>query len=346
MSATYLPAVAATGFTVAFLHAAIPTHWLPFVLTARVQQWSHRKTLLVTTLAGCGHVLFTAVLGFLIAWLGIALNEKIARWFPWIAGGALIAFGLYYVVQQLRGRGHGHSHTSGGHSHDHGAVKRGPRGGLLMNLGHGFVEITVFETGVPPQFRLYFQDQRQQTSPVPAPATVTIETVRPDGARQTFDFRANGEYLASTTDIPEPHEFKVILQLSHGQHTYRHEVRFEEHDHAHNAQGGCDHGSAAVQPPSKLGDRAAIASLLMLLTFSPCEGFLPIYVSGVRYGWTGFFLLTLVLSVATVAGMVVFTGLTLAGMEKLKLASLEKYEGGILGGVLGLLGLLIILFEK
>ena len=77
-----------------------------------------------------------------------------------------------------------------------------------------------------------------------------------------------------------------------------------------------------------------------------CEGFLPVYVSGVRYGWSGFFLLTIILSVATVAGMVVFTWLTLAGMEKLRFGFLEKYEGGIMGALLCLLGMLIIIFEK
>ena len=97
--------IAVTGFSVAFFHAAIPTHWLPFVLTARVQKWSKARTLAVTTLAGCGHVLFTAVLGFLVAWGGIKLSDKIGGWFPWIAGGALIAFGLYYVIQQIRGKG-------------------------------------------------------------------------------------------------------------------------------------------------------------------------------------------------------------------------------------------------
>jgi len=44
--------------------------------------------------------------------------------------------------------------------------------------------------------------------------------------------------------------------------------------------------------------------------------------------------------------MVVFTWLTLAGVEKLKLRALEKFESGILGGVLCLLGVLIILFER
>jgi hypothetical protein len=43
--------------------------------------------------------------------------------------------------------------------------------------------------------------------------------------------------------------------------------------------------------------------------------------------------------------MIVFTWLTLAGMEKLKLKFIEQYESGVLGGLLMLLGVLIILFE-
>lgn len=350
MDSKIITTIAATGFSVAFFHAAIPTHWLPFVLTARVQRWSKSKTLLVTTLAGCGHVLFTAALGFLVAWCGIALSDKIGGWFPWIAGGALLAFGLYYVIQQFRGKGHGHSHLFGGHahhSHNHGEAEHGPRDGLLVNTGHGFIEITVFETGVPPQFRLFFYDENKQPRSVPKAEMVSLETVRPDGARQKISFRAEGDYLTSTTDIPEPHEFKAVLEVSHGNHSHCHEVQFEEHGHHEHGHdhGGCDHAAEATQPPPRQSDWAAIGSLLALLTFSPCEGFIPVYVSGVRYGWTGFFILTLILSVATVAGMVVFTWLTLAGMEKLKLQFLETYERGILGGLLCLLGILVIVFE-
>jgi ABC-type nickel/cobalt efflux system permease component RcnA len=243
MNDVFFTTIALTGFTVAFLHAAIPTHWFPFVLTARVQKWNRSKTLFVTALAGSGHVLFTAVLGFVVAWLGIALSDKYSGWFPWVAGGALVLFGLYYVIQQMRGKGHGHSHHFGGHSH--GSHEH-------SHDGHGLV------------------------------------------------------------------------------HTH--------HEH--------EHQDEEMPTPPKRSDRGAIASLLALLTFSPCEGFLPVYVSGVRYGWSGFFLLTLLLSVATVAGMVLFTWLTLTGMEKLKLRVLEKYESGIMGALLCLLGVLVIVFEK
>jgi nickel/cobalt exporter len=89
----------------------------------------------------------------------------------------------------------------------------------------------------------------------------------------------------------------------------------------------------------------AVGSLLALLTFSPCEGFLPVYLSGIRYGWFGFVFLSSILAVATVSGMVVFTWLTLAGIERLKLKALEKYEAMVLGGLLCVLGVLIILLE-
>src|SRR5687768_11845945 len=92
MQDTVLTTVAATGFTVAFFHAAIPTHWLPFVLVARARNWSRSKALAVTALAGIGHVLLTSLLGLIIAYLGFQLDERFGEVFPWLAGGLLIAF--------------------------------------------------------------------------------------------------------------------------------------------------------------------------------------------------------------------------------------------------------------
>src|SRR5204863_4363330 len=90
--------------------------------------------------------------------------------------------------------------------------------------------------------------------------------------------------------------------------------------------------------PSPVSDRIAITSLFALLTFSPCESFVPFYVYGIRYAWIGFALLTAILSVATVGGMVVFTWLTLAGMRRINLGLLERYELGLMGVLLGAVG--------
>lgn len=347
MNAPVLTTIAVTGFTIAFLHAAIPTHWLPFVLAGRVQKWSRARTLLVTAVCGSGHVLFTAALGVLVAWLGIAVSERVGAWFPRIAGGALLLFGLFYVYRQFTGHGHGHSHLFGGHGHGHedaAGHEHGPHGGPLVDTGHGNIELSVFETGVPPCFRLYFTDASGRATPSPAPAEIALSTLRPDGTRQDFSFQIAPEYLESLEDIPEPHEFTVTVELRHGGHSHEHTIEFVEH-HDHGAHG---HAPAAEAPPpaAAKSDWAAMVSLFAMLTFSPCEGFIPVYVSGVRYGWGGFALLTLILSVATIAGMVTFTWLTLIGLEKLKLRWLERYESGVMGGLLCLLGLFVIVFER
>jgi ABC-type nickel/cobalt efflux system permease component RcnA len=254
MNQTVLTTIAVTGFGVAFFHAAIPTHWLPFVLTARVQGWNASKTIAVTALAGTGHVMVTAALGLAITLFGAALSETLGAWLPRIAGGALLLFGIYYLVRQMMGKGHVHFH----YPHEH-----------LHEPGH-------------------------------------------------------------------EHE-----------HAHGHE---HEHAHGHEHEDGHDHDhenkdrrhGCHAHPTS---DRAAILSLLAFLTFSPCEGFVPFYVSGIRYGWSGFAILTAVLSVATVAGMVLFTSLTLAGLSKIKLGVLEKYESVLMGILLCAVGVLIIFFE-
>lgn len=229
--------IAGTGFGVAFMHAALPTHWLPFVLAGRAQRWSRARTLLVTTLAGGGHVLFTVALGAVVAWLGFAVNRWTEGVFPWLAGAVLIAFGLWYLWRQWRGQGHGHSH-----------------------------------------------------------------------------FVAN--------DAPG------------------HDPAHEHHDH--------DHPCPRPAPPASnatCSDRAVILGLLAALTFSPCEGFLSVFVAGVPYGWAGFVLLSLLLAGATLAGMLLFTWLTLLGLSHLRLERLERYEYGAVGALLCVLGLVVWILE-
>ena len=182
---------------------------------------------------------FTAVLGLLLTLFGFALHERIGNWFPLIAGGALLLFGLFYLYRQMIGKVHGHS-------------------------------------------RVFGEDPRVHAAHHP------LENDQDDPAQVT---------------------------------------------------------SIHVAPPP-VSDRVAITSLLALLTFSPCESFVPFYVYGIRYGWIGFALLTAILSLATVAGMVVFTWLTLAGMRRINLGRLEKYELGLMGALLCAVGFLIILFEK
>lgn len=92
--------VAAGGFVAALLHAALPTHWLPFVLVGRAQGWTGRKTLAVTALAGSGHIVATVALAVLLTGAGMALEERYGPVLHRAAGVVLIGFGLLYLLKR------------------------------------------------------------------------------------------------------------------------------------------------------------------------------------------------------------------------------------------------------
>lgn len=229
-----LTTLAFTGFTVAFLHAVIPTHWLPFVLVARARSWSRGKTLAVSAAAGFGHVALTTLLGLPIFLLGRAADEHLGEIFPKIAGGLLLAVGAWYFWRHSRG-GVLHHHAPGG---AHQPSER---------CGH-------------------------------------------EDGHSHFEAELKDTQLVST----------------------------------------------------RSGDWAAIGGLLTMLTLSPCEAFLPVYLKAVEFGWTGFFVLSGILMAGTFSGMLLFTWLTLLGFERLPLRRLERYEALLLGCIFTSLGLMML----
>ncbi len=97
----------------------------------------------------------------------------------------------------------------------------------------------MFETGVPPVFRVEFN--LWATSMTPEADTVSLTTTRPGGVKQNFEFKAvdDGRYLQSTTEIPEPHAFSACLRIAGREYV----VEFEEDEHDHHG-----HSHSATQP--------------------------------------------------------------------------------------------------
>ena len=131
------------------------------------------------------------------------------------------------------------------HVHGHGKAGAGAHGGQLVDTGgHDQIELAIFEENVPPRFRLYFAGSNP-----PALQTVQVETLRPSGERQRFDFMgvtANDGFLESTATVPEPHEFTAFVQFGHADHSQTYKVEYREdghgdHGHAH----GCHDSEAA-----------------------------------------------------------------------------------------------------
>lgn len=202
MSSAFLVTLTATGFSVAALHAAMPTHWLPFVMIGRARGWSRRRTLGAVALAGGGHILATTVLGVALARFGWELNERYDAAFHVVVAALLVSLGAWLA------------------------------------------------------------------------------------------FRA---------------------------------------PHGH----GCDHceGRRLIPEPT---DRGALWGLFLTLTLSPCELLLPVYLTAAPYGWPGIAWLSVVLAIATLAGMLTLTWLTLQGAARVRW--LDRLDRRVLGGLLMLLG--------
>jgi nickel/cobalt exporter len=123
------------------------------------------------------------------------------------------------------------------HGHDHAHSEL-----FTLDLGHGTLELSVFEAGVPPVFQL----RAPAGEHLPAADAVALETVRLDGTRQVFQFTAKQDFLESTADIPEPHEFDATVTVGHGHHSHTCRVEFREEAHHHHHHDD-DDGSPEFQ---------------------------------------------------------------------------------------------------
>lgn len=89
-------------------------------------------------------------------------------------------------------------------------------------------------------------------------------------------------------------------------------------------------------------DKAAILSLFGLLTFSPCEAILPVFLAAGTVGWKTVVPLLAIILVSTVGVMLSLVYFAAAGMERIKSKLLETCEYLIVGLILIVLGVLVV----
>ena len=91
--------------------------------------------------------------------------------------------------------------------------ERGPHRGRLLSDPDLQAEVTIYERGVPPQFRVYFY---QGEKPVP-PSAVSLRIVlhRLGGQVDDIAFAPEGSYLVGDKVVEEPHSFDVGVTASY-----------------------------------------------------------------------------------------------------------------------------------
>lgn len=108
------------------------------------------------------------------------------------------------------------SGNAGGHgpsAQEEQDFERGPHNGRLLRNGDFALEITVFETGVPPEFRVYPYKMDQPIDP--NSVELKIELGRLGDRIDPFEFSAQGDFLHGDGVVLEPHSFDVSISAEY-----------------------------------------------------------------------------------------------------------------------------------
>jgi cobalt-zinc-cadmium efflux system membrane fusion protein len=115
------------------------------------------------------------------------------------------------------------SHTSseGGESAGPLDYPRGPHGARLLSDEGLQLEMTIYETGVPPQFRIYPYTASRKPIP-PAEVELVVELHRLGGRVDRITFTPEADYLRGNATVEEPHSFdvKVAATRNGAQHSW------------------------------------------------------------------------------------------------------------------------------
>lgn len=105
--------------------------------------------------------------------------------------------------------------ASGGAGHGEIATEdyeRGPHRGRMLRQGEFALELTIFEDGVDPEFRLYPYLNGQPVDP--SRVTASIELARLGGQVDRFAFAPQDDFLRGDGIVTEPHSFDVAVTAS------------------------------------------------------------------------------------------------------------------------------------
>ncbi len=138
----------------------------------------------------------------------------------------LILFALFLTACEYINSEHAAS-SSDGHEHGHGhghdeaheeEPEKGPHRGRLLTDGDFTLELAIFETGVPPEFRAWATKKGKAINP--AEVELNVKLTRFGGKVDDINFEQSGDALRGDTVIYEPHSFVITINATHNGTTH------------------------------------------------------------------------------------------------------------------------------
>jgi cobalt-zinc-cadmium efflux system membrane fusion protein len=125
----------------------------------------------------------------------------------------IIALGLAAAAAILRTPPATTTDAEGAHEPGPLDYPRGPHGARLLEDDALQLEMTIYETGVPPQFRIYPYDAAKKPIP-PGEVNLVVELHRLGGRVDRITFTPEADYLRGNEVIEEPHSFDVKISAT------------------------------------------------------------------------------------------------------------------------------------
>ena len=122
----------------------------------------------------------------------------------------LLGLTVFFAIRSRSGESRQERRQRGGEEHAEQEAPRGPHGGRLLSEKSFQVEVTIYETGVPPQLRLYPYENGKPISPREVDLIVKLR--RLGGVMDHVRFAPEADYLKGDHVIDEPHSFDVTVQ--------------------------------------------------------------------------------------------------------------------------------------
>ena len=100
----------------------------------------------------------------------------------------------------------------------HGEIEKGPHNGRLLHSDDFTLELAIFETGVPPEFRAWATLDGDLLKP--QDVNLNINLIRLGNKIDDINFAPQGDALRGDMEIYEPHSFIVDIKATHNGKTH------------------------------------------------------------------------------------------------------------------------------
>lgn len=96
--------------------------------------------------------------------------------------------------------------------------EKGPHRGRMLREGNFALELSIFETGVPPEFRVWLTYEGKPLDP--KTVDLSVKLTRLGNVVDDIRFNAQGDFLRGDMEIYEPHSFVVTIEAKYQGKTY------------------------------------------------------------------------------------------------------------------------------